>query len=154
MIRDHINNLNNYVSLIPSLRKIIDFVESNNLLILAPGKHEIDGDKIFAMLVETNLKKRNEIKLEAHRKYLDLHLVIKGNETIAWLPTFKGVSSMKFNKEEDYMFFDNQLIEEDSTISWLKLAKDEFIICFPGDAHAPLIGEGKIKKVIFKILIE
>ena len=106
-------------------------------------------------MVEVELRDISEAKLEAHRKYLDLHYVISGEERVGYINVDKCTAAMKFNEEEDYILFDNKLDEFSSEeISWVNLKEGNFMVFFPEEAHVPLIGKGKIKKVVFKILID
>jgi beta-galactosidase beta subunit len=34
-----------------------------------------------------------------------------------------------------------------------QLTDGQFVIFYPGDVHAPMIGEGEIKKLVFKVKI-
>ena len=41
----------------------------------------------------------------------------------------------------------------DAPVAWYPLAPETFAIFFPGDAHAPGLGEGDLHKVVVKVLL-
>ena len=52
------------------------------------------------------------------------------------------------NTEKDVMFYD----DEPST--YFTLDEGEIGIFFPQDAHAPLVGDGRVKKAVVKVKVE
>ena len=46
------------------------------------------------------------------------------------------------------------ILYADRPTSWLHLVPGQVAVFFPEDAHAPIIGEGKIRKMIGKVKIE
>jgi beta-galactosidase beta subunit len=46
------------------------------------------------------------------------------------------------------------LFFEDAPDFFFKLYPGQFGIYFPDDVHAPMIGEGKIRKVVIKVLFQ
>ncbi len=49
MIIDKVENIANYKGISDSLDKAINYIQTTNLSELAPGRHEIDGDKVLTM---------------------------------------------------------------------------------------------------------
>jgi len=95
MILDHINNSHLYKNIHPNLAKGLEYLENTDFSKLEEGKHTIQGDEIFAILQSYSSKPEIDCKLEAHKKYVDIQYLIKGEEFIGVLP------------------FDNQTILED-----------------------------------------
>ncbi|MDE6624595.1 MAG: YhcH/YjgK/YiaL family protein, partial [Alistipes sp.] len=50
-----------------------------------------------------------------------------------------------FNAEKDIQFF------EDVPQTYYTLRPGQFTILFPEDGHAPMVGEGVVRKIIFKV---
>jgi YhcH/YjgK/YiaL family protein len=47
---------------------------------IEPGKHQVEGVRIFFISL-MNIKQNQVMKrLEAHKKYIDIHVVISGSE--------------------------------------------------------------------------
>lgn len=145
MILDSISNGQQYTTLHPDFAKALKFV-SDNAETIPAGKYMLDGDNLFVMIVETELKDAAKAKLEAHRKYIDVQVVLEGTESYAWasLDDCKTPQGA-FDTDSDIIFFNDQ------PTSLVTAKKGQFAIFFPADGHAPLIGEGKIRKAIVKV---
>ena len=46
----------------------------------ASGRQEIDGEMVFFTLSEDHLQPQEERRLEVHRRYADVQIVLKGSE--------------------------------------------------------------------------
>ncbi|MEA4975669.1 MAG: YhcH/YjgK/YiaL family protein [Paludibacter sp.] len=149
MIISSLENSHTIESLHPGFKVLFDYVKNSNLLQMETGKIEIDGKNLFINNVHVSLKKKDEQVLESHEQYIDVHIPLDRNEIIGWKPTATclGVKSA-YNAEEDYALFN------DIPSSYFTIEPGTFLIAFPEDAHAPLIGEGEIRKLVAKIKIE
>ncbi|MEG1634099.1 MAG: YhcH/YjgK/YiaL family protein [Rikenellaceae bacterium] len=147
MVLDSLKKSELYNSINPLFEKAFQYVieNSNN----APlGRYEIDGDNLFVMFVEPDLKKANDALLEAHNKYIDIQVVLSGKESFGWSQRQNCNSPIdKFNEEKDIIFF------KDAPQTIITVNRGEFVILMPDDAHAPLIGEGKSRKAIIKVRV-
>lgn len=94
------------------------------------------------------LSKENQV-LEYHRKYLDIHVLLTEEETIGWKNLHDCVHEKKtFDIENDYGLY------ADAPSTYVTLQPGQFAIVFPEDAHAPIIGNGKIRKLVVKIKVD
>ena len=146
MILDTLANSALYEQAHPLFKKVFDFLKTSQLATMEPGRYEIDGDKAFAMIQEPENKPKAQCKLECHRKYIDLQLVVSGNESMGWAPIAGLGHALPFNEKDDAGFF------KDAPQSWFDVRPGAFAIFFPTDAHAPNAGEGIHRKVVVKIL--
>ncbi len=142
-LRDHAR----YESLNPSLRSGFEFLHRSDLAKLADGRHDIDGDNVFAIVDRGMGRGQVDSPLEFHRRYLDIQYVVKGIDLIGWSP-IQDCRHLKsdFDAERDLGFYD------DRPGTWCRVAAGSFAIFFPTDAHAPLGGTGPIHKVVVKVL--
>ena len=149
MITDSLENASLYHSMHPLFNKAFDFLKQPGLACLSTGKYEIDGDKLFCIIAKETGRGREEATLEAHRKYIDIQYVIDGTEEMGWKPTrkCKNVKS-EYDAKKDIVFYN------DEPDSWSIVQKGSFAIFFPEDAHAPLVSDGKIHKVVIKVLVD
>lgn len=148
MILDTLNNSGFYFSLHPLFIKAFDFLKNDNLILLSEGSHNISGEECFAIVSEGKGKKLSEAKLEAHRKYIDIQYLVKGSEQIGWKQLtncFNPTDS--YSDEKDIIFFD------DKPEFLIKLQPGSFAVFLPEDAHAPMISDGIVKKVVVKVKI-
>jgi biofilm protein TabA len=128
--------------------KAIAFLHDRNLDLIAPGRYEIDGDNVYAMITEGAGKEIDSAAWEGHRKYIDLHYVIKGRERIGIISNDSLKVTIPYDEVKDaenYYYADGKFY----------LATPEiFFLFFPGDAHQPGIKVGSnqpIKKLVIKI---
>ena len=149
MILDTLSNIDRYASLHPLFPRAIAFIRSTDLNSLAAGIHPIIEDQLFVIVEEAQGRSRTEAKLECHRKYIDIQLVLEGTDEMGWKPLAdctKPVSD--YSTEKDIRFF------YDTADSWISTPANAFCIFFPDDAHAPLVSTGKIRKLVFKIAVD
>jgi biofilm protein TabA len=148
MILDRIENLRQYGSLHPGIARAAAFVEANDLLQLAVGKHAIDEARLYVVRDLSTGKTLQGARLEAHRKYIDIQVALDRAELIGYSPLAAcGQVSKPYDDARDIEFFAG------APQTWLTVAKGSFAVFFPADAHAPLAIDGQIHKAIFKVLV-
>lgn len=147
MILDSIKNAELYYSLAPSMERAFDFIRSTDLASLEVGRHDIDGDNLFVNIMELELKKAEDAPLEVHNVYADIQVLIIGDEEgFGWSERCNVEKPVAdFDTAKDIQFF----ADKPQTIYYMR--RGQFTILLPEDAHAPMIGEGVVKKAIFKV---
>ncbi len=151
MIVDDLSQANKYEALHPRFKQAFEFLTSNNLEALSLGKHTIDGDNLFAIVVNEEAVPMLEStsQFECHNQYIDIQYVFGGVETIGYKHRETCVEPRgEYNAEKDVLFY------EDAPDFFFKLFPGQFGIYFPSDVHAPMIGDGKIRKVVIKVLFK
>jgi YhcH/YjgK/YiaL family protein len=148
MIIDSILGLERYRKMNDGFEKAFKFLRSNDLLKIETGSYEIDGDNVFAMVSENDLKNIEDAKLEVHDSYIDIQVPISANEIFGWKDrAMCNTGEGQYDDKKDIAFFDDEP-EVFCTVNPFQI-----VIFFPNDAHAPLIGNGKIKKIVIKVKI-
>ena len=86
-------------------------------------------------------------KLEVHQAYLDVHIPLSGDEIIGWraLSSLSAAPDVPFDVEADYALYTSP------ASTYVTVRPGEFLIVYPEDAHAPIIGRGKLRKLIAKV---
>lgn len=109
MIFDTIANAERYASLHPLFPKAFDFIRNTDLLALAPGRYPIVGEDLFVIVEQAPGRTREVAKLECHRKYIDIQLVLEGMDEMGWkaLADCKNPVS-EFKTEKDIQFLKMQ----------------------------------------------
>ncbi len=150
MIRDNLNNAHQYDDLHPNFHTIFEILQSLNLDALQPGHIELDGKYVYINIGETENKTKDEAKLESHRQYIDIQMPLSGNETFGVKPTNQCTNPIgEFDTERDFIYY------EDAPDEYITLCKNEFVIFFPDDAHAPCINTADNHlKLVAKVSIE
>ena len=139
-----------YAGLHPRFAKAFEFLRSQDLAALPLGRNEIDGDDLFANVMEATLEPWNpDAKLEVHRHYFDIHVPVDGDEVLGFLHDEEHAKSADFNEKDDYVLF------QAPGMAKVTLKKGEFAIFWPNfAAHAPCKTDGepcKRRKLVVKV---
>ena len=84
MIVDTLKNLNCYRGISQRLDKAFDFLQKTNLNELPEGRHDIEGDAVYALVQSYTTMNPAKVDFEAHRKYIDIQYLREGSEIIYW----------------------------------------------------------------------
>lgn len=148
MIVDVLKNLEKYSSLHFRFKTAFSFIKSTDFLGLPCGRYVIDGENIYANVEEYTTK--TESKVEYHKKYIDIQMVVNGFENIGYCDISEIKAPEKFDSEKDIGFAKGE-------VSFVKMYDGKFMILFPGDAHQPCMAiekPQKVKKVVVKVKID
>lgn len=148
MIVSNLQNSERIESLHPLFKQLFDYVKTHDLLHTECGRIELAGDDLFINNVNPTCVSASDQVLEVHRDYIDVHILLEGKERIGW-KAIEDVTDLKqaYQKEGDCALY------SDTPTSFVDLLLGQFLIAFPEDPHAPVIGEGKIRKLIGKVKI-
>ena len=132
----------------PYYAKAIEYIQTHDLNALENGKHILDGDNLYVNIVDSDMKTPQQARLEVHDKYIDIQVPLSKEETFGVKPRSEcKIPDGEMNTVKDILFYKDP-VEETKTI-----APGEAVTFAPDTAHAPLIGEGKIHKAIFKVKV-
>ena len=145
MITDALNNLSLYKGIHPNLDTAIDFLLTHDLSSLPSGKNLIDGENVFANIVDERLRTSEEASYEYHRRYADIQITIHGEES--WEYSTEGTLA-SFDEKHDIGF------AECITCSKGSLGQNRFALFLPCEYHKPTLVHGKceqVRKAIVKV---
>lgn len=146
MILDVLERSARYAALHPLFRQAFDFLASPGLAARPAGRVPLIDDRLFVLIDEPDGRGRAGARLEAHRRYIDIQLTLEGTEQIGWRPIGDcRTEDGPFAADRDIGFF------RDRPDTWLVIPAGHFAIFYPEDAHAPLAGDGRVKKAVAKI---
>lgn len=149
MICENIKNTKDYSIINKNFVKAFEFLKSNNLKELKVGEYEIAGKDVFAFVQEYTTADEKEKNWEAHEKYIDIQLIIEGQEIMGYAPITNLEVSEDFRPEKDLIFY-----KETDKGSNIKFSDGDYAIFFPEDGHKPGCALGKpsnIKKIVVKV---
>lgn len=130
----------------PLFKKLFEFVKDTDFDSLPLGKIEVDGDQLYVMNINPDGADQELQPLEMHRKYIDVHILLSGNEKIGWKP----IEEIRhFTREYDES--SDCALSDDRPRYYIDLMPGEYCIVYPEDPHAPAISRGKIRKLIGKV---
>lgn len=148
MILDSLSEAKKYYNLHPRFQEAFEYIIKNRELLL-PERYEIDGNNLYVTVSSNPLRAHEDALLEAHDDYIDIQILFSGKERFGWRLRNRCYSEQApYDKTKDIVFFN------DTPSTYLSIEPGEFLIFFPHDAHAPLIGEGSVKKAVIKVKIK
>ncbi|TLD72748.1 DUF386 domain-containing protein [Phragmitibacter flavus] len=154
MIFDTIDQAGRYAPLHAGLAKAFEFLQSLYQGPLpAPGRYEIDGDRVFAGVDSYTTKPLEDALFEAHRKYADVQFLLSGRERILWAP----LSMMEVIVREFDTVKDVAKWQPPGEFAELPMEPGRFAVLFPEDAHAPGVVWGEtceVLKVVVKVALD
>lgn len=149
MILDALENHGMYSSISSSVAKAFQFLTETNLQTIALGTHKIDGDHVFAIVMNYKTKAKEACIIEAHYKYIDVHYIISGGEMMGHA-TLRDQVPIEANKEKDYAFYNCKTND-------IPLTEGNFAVLYPHDIHqtgVQINQPAMLKKVVVKVSVQ
>lgn len=148
MIYDKISNIENYLGITPNLDTAIRFLVSQDLNALPLGKTVIDGDLVFANVMEADAAPAEEKEFELHREYMDIQIDLTGVERIE-IGDSASMELTAYHPETDF-----GTVKCPAAASCV-LGPGNFILCMISEPHKPGILHTKkqahLKKCVVKV---
>lgn len=147
MILGHLNDTERYEALHPRLREVFAYLREHNLANELAGRIELDGDRLFINRDDVVTASAEERLLECHRRYLDVQILLEGRERIGWSPLCSCHEvAQPYDEVRDIAFY------SDRPQTYIEMAVGGFVLFYPEDAHAPLVGDGSaVRKAVVKL---
>ena len=128
------------------------FLMNTDLANLSIGRHDIDGDQIFALVSEYESVPKEKQKPESHQKYIDIQYVVRGEEVIGHSLLTSAYEVVQDElATRDLLFYKAAENEAD-----MVLRPGVYGIFFPNDIHRPGCSSGKtclVKKIVVKLAV-
>ncbi len=150
MIIDTLQNAHKYYTVHPLFKKAFEYIQQMDLNTIEMGKYDIDGQLLKAIYSnKMGVPRADSVsQFECHNQHIDIQFCIHGTETIGWKPREKcTVENGGYNPDKDVQLY---IAEPDM---YFQLTDGQFVIFFPEDVHAPMIGDAAIKKLVIKVKI-
>jgi YhcH/YjgK/YiaL family protein len=151
MIADVLKNRQIYENISPRMKTALEYISSTDFSGIEPGKYELDGKNLFALVQAYESIPAEQGKWECHRNYIDIQYIVEGVEMIGCNHIDKMKVSVEYNPEKDIAF-----LKGDG--DFITFSAGAYGIFFPEDAHMPKIApgniQGAVKKVVIKIRID
>lgn len=147
MIADSLKNAHLYYGLSEGIKTGLEFLQNNDFSKLVPGKYEIAGSTVFALVQSYESKPIENGKWEAHKKYIDIQYVFSGIEKMGYAVVNKLKVTQEYNEAQDCHLFEGEG-------SFITASANSFLIFYPDDAHMPCIAKDtpiQVKKVVVKV---
>ena len=152
MIYDNLSNIETYKGLSNDIY--------TGLLFLNQTKPDIENgtyllnSRVKVIVSEYETKKVNEYGYEAHKRFIDIQCLLRGEEMVLCSPIERLNETKPYSEEIDAAFYSDDINHQTSYIS---LLPGYFAIFFPQDGHMPQLCVDKpqmVKKVVVKVEIQ
>ncbi|QLB13681.1 YhcH/YjgK/YiaL family protein [Bisgaardia hudsonensis] len=132
---------------------VCDHLKTLDLINLEKGRHDLT-DQIYMNVMEPETAASESKQAELHRQYIDVQVLISGQEWIEYAVNTPDLSQYTpYDEKDDY-----QLIPDIPNKSTIKLTPNMFAIFFPYEPHKPCCNvDGKVvnlKKLVVKVPVE
>ena len=146
MILGNLNDTKRVEGLHPLLPFLFEYIKKHDFLSMPIGRIELQGEALFINNDNPVMKPQSAQLIEVHRRYIDVHVPLDAAETIGWKPLYDlSEVSRPYSCEKDIAFY------ADNPSTYFTVYPGQFLIVFPEDGHAPIICEGKLRKICAKI---
>lgn len=145
MVIDTLDNLGRYVSLNPLFQEVVNFIEANDLLQLEKGKYPIKDADLWVNIDLAHGKTEEDAVIETHRRMIDIQIPLDNEETYGYIP-LGDLPEVEYNEQKDITKYPGVKAQ-----TLVTCKPGQFAIFFPEDGHQPCIGQGDIRKAIFKV---
>ncbi|MBC7924797.1 MAG: YhcH/YjgK/YiaL family protein [Bryobacteraceae bacterium] len=128
-----------------------EYLQKTDLRAKEPGRIEIDGNRMYGTLTANRAKRPETGKIEAHRKYLDIHYLIDGREIIGSSAIAGLDLTDPYQAASDVEFY-----KQPATYRRIEMRPGDFTVFLPGQGHMPGCGldtTAVIRKVVIKSLV-
>lgn len=132
------------------LARAMQAVQKIDLRTIEPGRHELDGDKLFILIQDVETRTFDESKSEVHGKYADIQMPLTATERYGYaLPQTGLVAIEDFLESRDCAFYKDVKNE-----SFVDVEPGSFVFFAPGELHRACLsidGKTKLRKAVIKI---
>jgi YhcH/YjgK/YiaL family protein len=149
MIIDKIENSYLYATINPLLAEGLKFLSENDFNQISTGKFYLNRHLLIAQINNYPTRPPDQCKLESHRKYIDIHYMVRGEEKI-------GFTLFNDQKQLSEYDIENDVIYYNGNATIFTLHERHFAIFFPDDLHQPCIMVNEVlpvRKVVVKVAV-
>ncbi len=146
MIIDQLKNASFYLGLTKGLATAFDYLQNTDLTKIPPGKYEIDGSNVYALVQQYETKSQEKGRWEAHRRYLDVQYVSQGVERIGYA-ILEQLQAGEYDEAKDFWALSGEG-------DFFVVRAGTFVILAPQDGHMPGIAVSSpqpVKKIVVKV---
>jgi len=133
------------------LERPLEYLAGTDLAALPLGRTTIEGDDVYVLVSEAETRPPEQVRFEAHRRYVDVQLVVRGQEAIGFSPVAALATSEPDDAVRDIEFFAPPPRSET-----IELREGDLAVFVPGDGHRPSVhldGPHVTRKAVVKVSV-
>jgi YhcH/YjgK/YiaL family protein len=152
MIVTDLEHIAQQAPMTPFMDQAVAFLRQPNIEMLPEGTVEIDDRRVFAIIQRYETVLTGEPKFEYHQKYIDVQLVVSGEEIIGWVPRDRMKITEPYDSGRDICFG----VAASRAVSLIHLQAGQLAVLYPDDGHAPKLAAGvssPVMKIVVKVVV-
>jgi len=130
--------------------RALEVLQKVDLGKMEPGRYEIEGDKLFYLVQDVELRTMEESRAEAHQKYADIQIPFSTNERYGYaLPQPELAPSDDQLEAKDLAFYPTPAGE-----CFFDVTPGTYLVFLPKELHRPCLaikGKETIRKAVVKV---
>ena len=130
--------------------RALEALQKVDLGAMEPGRYEIEGDKLFYLVQDVELRTMEESRAEAHQKYADIQIPFSTGERYGFaLPQPDLAPSDDQLEAKDLAFYPTPAGE-----CFLDVAPGTYLVFLPTELHRPCLAikdKATIRKAVVKV---
>ena len=152
MVFDNLKNASLYCAMHEKFPEAFEFLKNYKDGSLPLGRHELDGDRLYAVIQEYTIEPDKKGIFEGHERYIDIQYIVSGTEKIGCVNVKTAVVDKPYDANIDAALYSGSEKSFD-----LLLSDGDFAILYPEDIHRPgmpaLDSATLIKKIVVKVKV-
>jgi YhcH/YjgK/YiaL family protein len=136
------------------LKKALEWLQEHAADALLPERVEIDGKAVYALVqAYETIPAGAEVKLEAHKRYIDIQYIVSGEEMMGWADVRALRQPTAYNPDKDV--FHGLLAASEMTP--VQVRAGQAAVFYPEDAHAPKLAVSTptaVRKIVVKVQVD
>lgn len=153
MILDTIEHAGRYDCLGPQWKTAFDAIRAYDPARFRKGEAILLDHGVKLLQFEPTTRPRDQVKLEAHRRFADVMILAAGEESIAWKPTAQlRELTMEYDPAQDAL-----LAKMDDDALEIPMRPGRFVVFLPQDAHGPDCAAGPcaaVRRIVIKVPLD
>ena len=135
-----------------SIVRALEVLEKMDLIKMEPGRYEIEGDKLFCLIQDVELRSLDESRPEAHHHYADIQIPLTASERYGFSLPQDGLAMTEDRLDVNDVAFYAQPANE----FFMDLDAGTFAVFLPKELHRPCLAikdKTTLRKVVVKVHI-
>ena len=131
------------------IKRAIEYLMKTDFMKMETGIYPIEGNALYAMVMDIETKHFEEKRPESHKKYVDVQYIVSGKERQGFAPDCGQAEIVDYKEENDIYFYDSI-----SNEGFLIAEPGCYSIFYPNDLHRPgccVDVPEKVRKVVVKV---
>ncbi len=149
MIFDSLQNAHLYSGLEEGINKALQYLKVTDFSDMKPGRYDIEGDAVFALVSSYDTKPLEDCFWEAHRKHIDVQYMVSGSEKMGISYLDRMTVKEDYNNEKDYLVLEG-------AGDLITVHAGSFVVFRPTDVHMPQVAvtnPSPVLKVVIKVRV-